>query len=304
MPTTCRDANAPRILSLLGPICSRQIILLLLMLTSLQPGYLALAQEIGNKPTIKIAPIVLIEPLVETAFPIQVEPNSAALRNAFLRIKGLPPQAKFSDGYFVSPGTWALPLGDLDQVRLTVPLATAGRTDLQLVLLAIDGQVLAEAKVTLAVTAGALSAQNTTPGSGPSSEAKSALRPQQSASVAAIPPPMPEPPQPTLVAREPRAAPLIKPEDRDRAVKLLARGNAEMALGDIAAARLLYQRAAEVGLADAAMAMASTFDARELERRGVKGLRPDLEAARKWYERARSLGATDAEDRLRRIGAP
>ena len=68
-------------------------------------------------------------------------------------------------------------------------------------------------------------------------------------------------------------------------------------------ARLLYERAADAGHAPAAMALAATFDATELERLKVRGIAADPKAARRWYERARELGAADAEERLRRLGA-
>jgi hypothetical protein len=51
------------------------------------------------------------------------------------------------------------------------------------------------------------------------------------------------------------------------------------------------------------MAMAATYDAAELDRLGLLGLKADRETARQWYERARELGAADAEQRLRRLEA-
>jgi TPR repeat protein len=85
-------------------------------------------------------------------------------------------------------------------------------------------------------------------------------------------------------------------------MRLVKKGDDQLADGGIAQARLLYERAAEAGLAQGAMAMAATFDAVELERMGARGIKPDHEAARRWYERARQLGAVEAEQRLRRLG--
>jgi TPR repeat protein len=70
----------------------------------------------------------------------------------------------------------------------------------------------------------------------------------------------------------------------------------------VSAARLLYERAADAGLAQAAMALAATFDATEFARLKLRGVDADAKEARRWYERARQLGAADAEERLRRIG--
>ncbi len=72
--------------------------------------------------------------------------------------------------------------------------------------------------------------------------------------------------------------------------------------GNIGAARLFFQRAAEAGLALGAIRLASTFDPAELARLNAQGVRPDREEARRWYERARELGAPEAEERLARLG--
>lgn len=266
-----------------------------LMALSLPPT--TFAQDARSKPSINVAAIVLIEPMTETPLPIQVGPPDALPRNSFVRVKGLPAQAVFSDGHFVSAGTWALPLAGLSDLKITVPLSTSGRTDLQLTLLAIDGAVLAESKVTLAVTAGTLS----TPGT---AQAPPAARAPSSASLGPPGLDLSQPPRPALQRVEPPTAPAMKPEERERAAKMMARGDAEIAGGDIMAARMLYQRAADAGMPEAAMAMGGTYDPSELARRGVKGLKGDPDTARKWYERARSLGAPGAEERLRRVGAP
>jgi TPR repeat protein len=74
--------------------------------------------------------------------------------------------------------------------------------------------------------------------------------------------------------------------------------------GNIYAARKFFERAAEIGLAQSAVAAAATYDPNELSRLNVLGLQPDIEAARKWYEKARQLGAVEAETRLRRLRPP
>ena len=73
--------------------------------------------------------------------------------------------------------------------------------------------------------------------------------------------------------------------------------------GDIASARLFFQRAADEGLADAALAMGATFDPGELTKLKAHGLRADAGEARRWYERAAELGSGEAIDRLKRLGA-
>jgi TPR repeat protein len=70
----------------------------------------------------------------------------------------------------------------------------------------------------------------------------------------------------------------------------MARGDAFLSEGDIASARLFFQRAADAGDSRAAMRMAVTFDAAFLDRAGVHGVRGDPEQAAFWFRRARELG--------------
>ncbi len=79
---------------------------------------------------------------------------------------------------------------------------------------------------------------------------------------------------------------------------MLKRGNELVASGDIAAARLVLQRAAEAGNALAAFALAGTYNPITLGELHVHGLSPDLATARRWYERAIELGSTDASREL------
>ena len=68
--------------------------------------------------------------------------------------------------------------------------------------------------------------------------------------------------------------------------------------GDLAGARILFQRAAEAGDATAATALGATYDPTVLAKLGAVGIGADLERARFWYQKAASLGSTDARRRL------
>jgi ABC-type amino acid transport substrate-binding protein len=98
------------------------------------------------------------------------------------------------------------------------------------------------------------------------------------------------------------AVPVLDAESRQRALKYLKRGTEELADGRIAPARLLFERAAEMGLAQAAMALAATFDPAELKQPHLVNVLPDAGEAKRWYERAGAMGA-DAAGRLQRLGA-
>jgi hypothetical protein len=82
---------------------------------------------------------------------------------------------------------------------------------------------------------------------------------------------------------------------------LVARGNALVATGDLAGARLLYRRAAEAGNARAALTLAETYDPVVLENLGESGLAPNVTMARAWYKKANELGSTEALARLERL---
>ena len=79
-------------------------------------------------------------------------------------------------------------------------------------------------------------------------------------------------------------------------------GTVLMGNGDIVAARLMFQRAAEAGDAPGALALAETYDPAVLEKMGTKGaIKADIAQAQRWYAKAKDLGSTAAPERLARI---
>jgi hypothetical protein len=90
----------------------------------------------------------------------------------------------------------------------------------------------------------------------------------------------------------------IRHLDPNEIASSLRRGDALIASGDLAAARLVLRRAADAGDARAAMTLAETYDPAVLEKLGVHGVVPDLAMARGWYEKAKQFGATEATQRL------
>jgi hypothetical protein len=87
----------------------------------------------------------------------------------------------------------------------------------------------------------------------------------------------------------------LDPED----IKLLMkRGEQYTAAGDLATARLVFQRAAEAGDATAALSMGATYDPIVLAKLGVLGMSADVGKARSWYEKAKELGSPEASRRL------
>jgi hypothetical protein len=84
---------------------------------------------------------------------------------------------------------------------------------------------------------------------------------------------------------------------------LLARGDWLFATGDVASARLLYERAADAGEARAAVRLGETFDPVYLDDSHLRGLQGDPDTAVFWYRRARDLGATGVASRLKKLEA-
>ena len=86
--------------------------------------------------------------------------------------------------------------------------------------------------------------------------------------------------------------------DPEEVMVLLKRGKDLIADGDIAAARLILKRAADANNAEAALALAATYDPFVLRELKVYGFTPDAAMARVWYEKATELGAPAAPRRL------
>jgi hypothetical protein len=83
---------------------------------------------------------------------------------------------------------------------------------------------------------------------------------------------------------------------------LLRRGDALLAIGDLASARLLYERAAAAGDARGATGAGKTYDPQILSQIGARGIRPDPAAAALWYRKALELGDAVAAARLKLLG--
>jgi TPR repeat protein len=160
-------------------------------------------------------------------------------------------------------------------LTVILPAGQQGESNVAITLVSVEGEVLAETAMVLAISAAA---------SPPALEPTTRLQ--------AFPPN--------------RAGPAPLPQssaERERALGLHAKGVEQLERGNIFAARKFFEHATAAGLAQSAVALASTYDPDELAKIKVVGLQPNIEEARKWYEKARELGAVEASERLRRLGA-
>ncbi|PDT89455.1 hypothetical protein CO669_15110 [Bradyrhizobium sp. Y36] len=107
-------------------------------------------------------------------------------------------------------------------------------------------------------------------------------------------------------AQAPVATAPVPPEpvrtlDADTLAGLMTRARNLMSVGDIAAARLLLERAAHAKDATAALLLAQTYDPAVLGSSDARSVIADAAVARDWYQRAASLGSAEARRRLAQL---
>src|SRR5436190_18542420 len=124
--------------------------------------------------------------------------------------------------------------------------------------------------------------QSALQGRAPAATAPAAAVPAAVAPVAAAP----------VVASPPRKL------DPDELAALMKRAKGLIAIGDIASARLLLERATDAQEASAALLLAQTYDPAVLGPQDTRSITPDPAAARTWYQKAAQLGSPDATQRL------
>ena len=109
--------------------------------------------------------------------------------------------------------------------------------------------------------------------------------------------PVPQSQVPAARAGNEAAAP-SKTLDAETLAALMTRARSMLTLGDIAAARLLLERAANAQDATAAFLLAQTYDPAVLGVRDTRSITPDPVMARDWYRKAASFGSAAAQQRL------
>jgi hypothetical protein len=196
--------------------------------------------------------------------PLEVSVDNA-VQNASLRIAGLATGTHLSAGAQVSGSSWQVPLDHLKNVYLYAPTDFVGVMNSALDLLGPDKRLIDQREVRFEWLV------------------KKESRPEPSDSV--------RPANPANLAT-------VQPISDELASTLMRRGQDFLRTGDIAAARILFGRLADSGMADGAFAMAQTYDSRYLSQQKVVGVVGDESKAHTYYQRAMQLGSAEAAHML------
>src|SRR5580704_4883749 len=193
--------------------------------------------------------------------PLEVSVDNV-VQNASLRLAGLVAGTHLSAGSQAGDSSWQVPLDRLKNVYLYAPTDFVGVMNSALDLLGPDKRLIDRREVRFEW----LVKKETRP------EPKSSIWPTNPAPVQSL--------------------------NGDLASTLMRRGHDVLGTGDIAAARVLFGRLANAGIADGACAMAQTYDPRYLTMHNVIGVVGDESKARAFYQQAAQLGSVEAAHML------
>lgn len=237
----------------------------------------ALAQEIKQQ--------IAGTPGQELPLPLELpaQPGQDAAASAgFVRILGLPTSFSLNCG-FAAAGAWAVLLKDVSGLTLSTPADFQGNLLLTIELVRDQGAEPLRWQVRIALGQ------------------KGAATAPPPASMAGMIPASPDGPQPQPAESigTIKAAPPLRAASR----ALMNRARELLKNADIAAARLIFKRLAETGVAEAAFNLAQTYDPDFLKTIPTLGLEPDPAMARQWYERAAAMGDAAAASRIAELDA-
>lgn len=209
-------------------------------------------------------------------------PQDGASTYRFLMFRGLPPKFSLSSGFAIK-NQWAVSLKDLPGLRLIPPPHYSGSFHLEVRLMKDKGSEAESRVMKVEFLPGRIEDSVVTGAT--QSQVLTAISQNENNVVTQ---------QKTKKKNTPPTPREMTDEDR----LMLERGDLLFRQGDVAAARLIYNRMAKQGMAPAALAMGQTYDPEVLKPLNVAGLRPDAAKARVWYKLAADLGNQQAKNRL------
>lgn len=237
--------------------------------------------------TFQLPETIEVESGIETAMPIEIRRRDKMPDQVMLLLRGIPPSVVLSQGRRFASGVWVVNASAIRRLRMIAKLDGQRVSLVTVSLVTLEGEKLAETSSRLVIHA-------------PENVAASQNVPDETTESRVV----------TLRATPPASgtgnqdAHFLRPhlDNGKKSLILIERGDQNFAEGKISAARLFYQKAAELGSAKAALAVGKTYDPSEL--RGlpiVGGVEGDIELAKKWYEKARDMGAPEAQTMLQKF---
>jgi hypothetical protein len=212
------------------------------------------------------------------AFPLGVQISGDAVEMT-LDIDGVPDGMTISPGRALSTGHWRMAAADIGSAVIHPPQGFDGPTDLDIELRRSDDTVVDHRSLHVKWASPPVADRAEPP------VAASVSAHQRIGKKAAL---------------DHSASPQI---DRAQLDFLVKRGVGLITEGDIAAARVVLQRAAEAHDARAAFALGATYDPIMLTMLQARGVTADARVALDWYKKASDFGSHEASQRLNVLAA-
>jgi hypothetical protein len=206
-----------------------------------------------------------------------------------LEISGLPSGSTISKGRPQGAGRWRILAADLGNAMIHPPTEFSVTIDLAIDLRLIDDTVVDHGSLYLEWLPKPTKVPDPTESAGAMAASESSVEKALAIAV------------PTDRNAIHHAAKLRL--DHERIELLIERSQEFISEGDVGAARILLQRAAEAGDAHATLTLGGTYDPVILAMLQVHGVAADVSMARDWYKRASEFGSREAEQRLNLLTA-
>jgi hypothetical protein len=234
--------------------------------------------------------MIRVESGTETPLEIGIVGSDTLSQQAMVVIRGMPDSVSLTAGRLFPSGVWAIKASAARSVKFVTASHSYEDTPLIVSLVTLDGAYLSNATTQLVVAPVGLTASVTNATRQDNGGAQSVA-----AHIAPITPnaeieAAPQNTSPRPVPADKDNVRVLNPEDIEKILKLMRRGDQHLLEGKIPSARRFYQLATEMGWPEGALAIARTYDADHLRRFPILGgIAPDEVLARDWYRRAREL---------------
>ncbi len=216
-----------------------------------------------------------------------------ATANGWLSIGGLAHGARLTAGVALSDDRWELPLHDIGGAFVYAPANFVGVMNAMIALLAPSRRVIDSRPMRLEWLTRADLSRPTGNGEVDSMTVTAVPKEQTKFATLSVP-------GNSETGSGAAGEAAVKPMDQREATALMERGLELLKDGDVSSAQLAFRRLADAGRADAALALATTYDPRYLAEHKILVIVGDETQARAWYQRAKELGSTEAERILQR----